>query len=75
MLRSMFSRQLLKRWQQFAKICKTPEEAIEGIKDGSLILSGGFGISGVPMNLINAIREAGIKDLTIASNNCGLGDR
>lgn len=69
----MFSGRLFKAWQQFAKICKTPQEAIEGIKDGSLILSGGFGLCGVPMNLINAIRESKIKNLTVASNNPGLG--
>lgn len=71
----MFSLQLLKRWQNFAHFYKTAREAIEGIKDGSFILAGGFGISGVPMNLINAIRESQVKNLTIASNNCGLGDR
>jgi 3-oxoacid CoA-transferase subunit A len=36
---------------------------------------GGFGICGVPMNLINAIKESGVKDLTCVSNNCGFGDK
>jgi len=52
----MFSNLLLKRWQSFARICNTSEEAIEGIKDGSFLLVGGFGICGVPMNLIQAVR-------------------
>jgi len=38
-------------------------------------LVGGFGICGTPMNLLNAIKVAGIKDLTVVSNNCGYADR
>ena len=71
----MFSQQLLKTWYQVAKICNTPQEAIRGIKNGSFLLVGGFGICGVPANLIQAIKEANIKELTCASNNCGLGDK
>ncbi len=54
-----------------------PQSSIshQGIKDGSFILAGGFGLGGLPMNLINAIRESKVKDLTIASNNAGLGDK
>ncbi len=52
MLSLLFSKS--KRY--FSKICHTPQEAILGIKDNSLILVGGFGLCGVPMNLINAIR-------------------
>lgn len=52
----MISNQLVKTWCRFATFCKTASEAIEGIKDGSFILSGGFGLQGLPMNLINAIR-------------------
>ena len=44
------------------------------MKDGSFLLVGGFGICGVPMNLINAVRQSKIKYLTTASNNPGLGD-
>ena len=36
---------------------------------------GGFGLCGTPMNLIQAIRESQVKNLTIASNNCGYGDK
>jgi 3-oxoacid CoA-transferase subunit A len=71
----MFSLQLLRTWHNFAKICRTAEEAVEGIKDGALIMSGGFGLGGVPMNLLNAIRESNVQNLTVVSNNPGLGDK
>ena len=58
----------------FARICKTPKEAIEGMKDGDYLLAGGFGLCGIPMNLINAVRQAGLKNLTIASDGFGRGD-
>jgi 3-oxoacid CoA-transferase subunit A len=46
--------------------------ALEGVLfDGMTIMSGGFGLSGNPENLIPAIRASGVKDLTIISNNCG----
>lgn len=41
------------------------------MKNGDTLLVGGFGICGVPMNLINAIRESEINNLTCVSNNCG----
>lgn len=49
-------RHLVKNSFNFSTICKTPQQAIEGVKNGSFLLVGGFGICGVPMNLINAIR-------------------
>lgn len=70
----MLSLNLFRRFSLFSKICNTPKEAIQGIKDGSLLLVGGFGICGVPMNLINAVKESKVKDLTVASNNCGYAD-
>jgi 3-oxoacid CoA-transferase len=51
-----------------------PDEAIRGLKDGATILMGGFGLCGVPENLIDAVRRKGVKDLTIASNNAGVDD-
>jgi 3-oxoacid CoA-transferase subunit A len=39
--------------------------------DGMTIMSGGFGLSGNPENLIPAVKNAGVKDLTVISNNCG----
>ena len=54
------------------KIHATPAEALDGLLfDGMTIMSGGFGLSGNPENLIPAIREAGVRDLTVISNNCG----
>ena len=54
------------------KIHGTPEAALEGLLfDGMTIMSGGFGLSGNPENLIPAIQAAGVKDLTVISNNCG----
>lgn len=52
----MFSLLLRKQYLRFSKIYNSPQEAINGIKDGSLLLVGGFGICGVPMNLINAVK-------------------
>ncbi len=46
--------------------------AIEGVRDGITLMSGGFGLCGNPENLIKAIHAAGIKDLDIVSNNCGI---
>lgn len=71
----MFSSLIRLSTYRFSKICTSAEEAIKGIKDGSFILAGGFGICGVPMNLINAVKNSGVKNLTIASNNCGVGDK
>ena len=49
-------------------------EAVEGIKDGMTLMVGGFGLCGIPENLIKALAEKGTKDLTIISNNCGVDD-
>jgi len=57
------------------KILDNPTSALEGLLfDGIFIAAGGFGLCGIPELLIDAIREAGTKDLTIASNNCGVDD-
>ncbi len=48
--------------------------AIEKIHDGATILMGGFGLCGIPENLIAAVRRKGAKDLTIVSNNAGVDD-
>lgn len=58
-----------------AKIYKTAAEAVKDvIKDGMLIHAGGFGLCGIPENIIAAIAKSGVKDLTIVSNNCGIDD-
>lgn len=47
--------------------------ALDGVlRDGMLIASGGFGLSGLPERLLDAIRDSGVKDLTFASNNAGI---
>src|SRR6201985_1501624 len=57
------------------KVQKTADEALAGLLfDGMTIMSGGFGLCGIPENLIAAIRESGVKDLTVISNNCGIDD-
>ncbi|NWG70871.1 MAG: CoA transferase subunit A [Parvularculaceae bacterium] len=49
--------------------------ALEGVlRDGMTIMAGGFGLCGIPENLILALRDSGVKDLTIISNNCGVDD-
>ncbi|MHB8530331.1 MAG: CoA transferase subunit A, partial [Caulobacteraceae bacterium] len=50
-------------------------EALDGVLfDGMTIMSGGFGLCGIPENLIAAIRASRTKDLTVISNNCGIDD-
>ncbi|MGF2616958.1 CoA transferase subunit A [Rossellomorea vietnamensis] len=49
-------------------------DAIEDIKDGATLMVGGFGLCGIPENLILALVEKGVKDLTVISNNCGVDD-
>jgi 3-oxoacid CoA-transferase subunit A len=57
------------------KVRSTAVDALAGVlKDGMTIMAGGFGLCGIPENLIAAIREAGVKDLTVVSNNCGVDD-
>ena len=56
------------------KRVSSADEAIRELKDGSTILVGGFGLCGVPENLIAAVRRKGVKNLTIASNNAGVDD-
>ncbi len=48
------------------------EEALEGLTDGMTVLAGGFGLCGIPENLIAEIRRRGVRDLTVVSNNCGV---
>jgi 3-oxoacid CoA-transferase subunit A len=50
------------------------DAAIAGIQDGATILLGGFGLCGIPENLIAALRKKGTKDLTLVSNNAGIDD-
>ncbi|MGH7036219.1 MAG: CoA transferase subunit A [Stellaceae bacterium] len=54
------------------KVYATPEAALAGLlRDGMMVMSGGFGLCGVPDALIEAIRKSGVKTLTVVSNNAG----
>lgn len=56
------------------KMVNSVEEAIQDIIDGSTVVVGGFGLCGIPENLIIALREKGTKNLSVVSNNCGVDD-
>lgn len=56
------------------KIMSSFTEAVDRIQDGATIIVGGFGLCGIPEKAILALREKGVKDLTIVSNNCGVDD-
>jgi 3-oxoacid CoA-transferase subunit A len=57
------------------KIVRDAQEAIADLHDGATIMIGGFGLCGLPENLINATRDKGVKNLTIISNNAGVDGR
>ena len=55
------------------KLFPNPKAALEGIvRDGMLLAVGGFGLCGIPEELILALRDTGVRNLTIASNNAGV---
>lgn len=56
------------------KIYPSSLEATKDIKDGDTLCVGGFGLCGIPANLINAICTHRQKNLTVVSNNCGVDD-
>jgi 3-oxoacid CoA-transferase A subunit len=58
------------------KVVRDAAEAISraGIRDGAVIMAGGFGLCGIPENCIAALHAAKLKDLTFISNNCGVDD-
>jgi 3-oxoacid CoA-transferase subunit A len=63
------------RFAMSRKVQPDARTALEGLLfDGMTIMSGGFGLCGIPENLIAAIRETGVKNLTVISNNCGVDD-
>jgi 3-oxoacid CoA-transferase subunit A len=57
-----------------SKVFENASAAIEGVKDGMTILVGGFGLCGIPENCILALRDSGVKNLTVVSNNAGVDD-
>ncbi len=56
------------------KILNSFEEAVADIHDGATLIVGGFGLCGIPEKSILALRDKGVKDLTVVSNNCGVDD-
>lgn len=56
------------------RISQTFKEAVSTISDGSTLMVGGFGLCGIPENLILELVEKGVKNLTVISNNCGVDD-
>lgn len=56
------------------KVYKNAKDAINGLKDGMILMFGGFGLCGIPENCIDAIHEAGFTNLTCISNNAGIDD-
>lgn len=58
----------------FDKVVSSYEEAMAGLEDNMTVLAGGFGLCGIPENLISEIKRRGTKGLTVVSNNCGVDD-
>ncbi|MBS0385945.1 MAG: CoA transferase subunit A [Proteobacteria bacterium] len=57
------------------KVYANAKSALEGLTfDGMMVMSGGFGLCGIPENLILALRDSGAKNLTVISNNAGVDD-
>lgn len=56
------------------KVYTSAPDSLHDIKDGQTLMLGGFGLCGIPENLINALVEKGVKDLTCISNNAGVDD-
>ncbi len=57
-----------------SKVYKSANEALNGVRDNMTVLVGGFGLCGIPENLILALRDSGVKNLTCVSNNAGVDD-
>jgi 3-oxoacid CoA-transferase subunit A len=56
------------------KVIPDPQQAIADIQDGATIMFGGFGLCGIPENLIQALCDKGVRNLTVISNNAGTED-
>ena len=57
------------------KTVSSMDDAVADIRDGAVLMAGGFGLCGIPENLIAALRRRGTRDLSIISNNCGIDDK
>jgi 3-oxoacid CoA-transferase subunit A len=58
----------------FDKVVSSYSEAMDGLVDGMTLLAGGFGLCGIPENLIAEIKRKNTQQLTVVSNNCGVDD-
>jgi 3-oxoacid CoA-transferase subunit A len=56
------------------KVVSSAREAVADVPDGATLVVGGFGLCGIPENLIQALVDKGVRDLTVVSNNCGVDD-
>ncbi len=56
------------------KVYASATDAVADIPDGATLMAGGFGLCGIPENLILALRDRGVTGLTVVSNNCGVDD-
>src|SRR6059058_1119210 len=56
------------------KVVASADEAVRDVGDGSTLVVGGFGLCGIPENLINALVKRGVRNLTCVSNNAGVDD-
>ncbi len=56
------------------KVVRDAAAAVGDIPNGATVLAGGFGLCGIPELCISALRERGVKDLVVVSNNCGVDD-
>jgi 3-oxoacid CoA-transferase subunit A len=58
-----------------SKVCASAKEALQGVvRDNLTLMSGGFGLCGVPEHLILALRDSGVRGLTVISNNAGVDE-
>ena len=64
----------MRGWGLMNKVIHSFEEAIQDIQDHATLLVGGFGLCGIPENLIQALYEKDVKGITAVSNNCGVDD-
>ena len=56
-----------------SKLWPSAAEALQDVaRDGMTVAVGGFGLSGIPINLITALRDTGVRNLTVVSNNMGV---
>ena len=57
------------------KTVSSADDAVADIRDGAVLMAGGFGLCGIPEHLIAALRRRGARDLSIISNNCGIDNK